>query len=189
MTLQRTLACRRSFTVLALLLFLAPAAAAAPGAPFASHRSEVSIVVYGTPEEVFDAMTGEVSGWWDHGFVEKPRSRYIDPKPGGGFYEWFDGGTKNGVLHATVIYADRGKLLRMSGPLGFSGESVNIVASWAYQKVGDSTRVTVTSNVSGALEDGAHTQVERVWQHFLVDRFKPWYEKGGHRRRGPARKP
>jgi hypothetical protein len=157
---------------------------AAPAPAVTAHTSEVSITVRGTPAEVYDAMTGEVSGWWDHGFVHKPRSRFIEAKPGGGFYEWFDGGSKNGVLHATVIYADRGKLLRMSGPLGFSGQSVNIVVSWAYAAVGDSTKVTVTSHVAGALEENAASQVERVWKHFIVDRFKPWYEQGGHRRRG-----
>ena len=35
---------------------------------------------------------------------------YIEPRPGGGFIEIFDD-EGNGVLHATVIYADRGKLL------------------------------------------------------------------------------
>ena len=173
---------------LALSVAVTTVAQAAPAPAVTAHRSEVSITVRGTPAEVYDAMTDEVSGWWDHGFVEKPRSRFIEAKPGGGFYEWFDAGSKNGVLHATVIYANRGKLLRMSGPLGFSGENVNLVVSWTYEAVGDSTRVTVTSNVSGALEESAPGQVESVWKHFIVDRFKPWYEQGGHKRRG-ARKP
>lgn len=159
-----------------------PAADAAPGLPLASGTTELTMTVKGTPEEVFDAMTGEISGWWDHGFAEKPKSRFIEAKPGGGFYEWFDG-QGNGVLHARVIYADRGKLLRMSGPFGFSGHASETVVSWKYEAAGESTRVLVTANYAGQMEPAWDAAIERVWRHFVVDRFKPWYEKGEHRKR------
>ena len=48
---------------------------------------EKNITVPGTPEEVFDAATGDISPWWDHSFSENPMRFYIEPKPGGGFYE------------------------------------------------------------------------------------------------------
>jgi uncharacterized protein YndB with AHSA1/START domain len=167
---------------------LAAAAFAEPKARQVDGWSiELGITVKGTPVEVYDAMTGDVLGWWDHGFAEKPKRRYIDARPGGGFMEIFDD-SGDGVQHATVIYAHRGKLLRFSGPLGFSGHATEMVTTWAYAASGDSTRVTVTCNVAGQSEPGWSNAVEQTWKHFIVDRFKPWYERGGHRARTAAPK-
>src|ERR1700728_1954901 len=72
------------------------------------------LILPASPEAVYDAMTGDISGWWDHSFSRHPKRLFVEPKPGGGFWEIFDD-AGNGVLHATVIYADRGKALRFTG--------------------------------------------------------------------------
>lgn len=64
----------------------------------------------GSPTEIYDAVTGDISGWWDHSFSDKPYKLYIEAKPGGGFYEIFNE-SGDGVKHATVTFADRGKRL------------------------------------------------------------------------------
>ena len=71
---------------------------------------EQELMVPGTPEIVYDAMTGDVSSWWDHTFSGSPERLIFEAKPGGGFIEDFGAG--QGALHATVIYADRGRVLR-----------------------------------------------------------------------------
>ena len=48
------------------------------------------IVLPGSPELIYDNITGDISGWWDHSFSEQPDSFFIEPFPGGGFYEYFD---------------------------------------------------------------------------------------------------
>ena len=134
------------------------------------------ITVPGSPAAVFDLFTGDVSPWWDHHFVEKPKKLYIDPKPGGGFYEIFDD-AGNGALHATVIYADRGKTLRMVGPLGLSGHPLDVVCSLDFGPAdGGGTRVTLTVRAAGEVQEGWGAVVEEVWKHFLVERFKPYAE-------------
>ncbi len=82
---------------------------------------EKELTLPGSPEVIYHAITGDISGWWDHSFSSSPAKFYIEPRPGGGFYEIIDE-SGDGVLHATVIYAQRGKLLRFDGPLGFSGK-------------------------------------------------------------------
>jgi hypothetical protein len=42
------------------------------------------------PEAVYDAATGDISGWWDHYTSEHPKKLYLEAKPGGGFYEIFN---------------------------------------------------------------------------------------------------
>ena len=87
---------------------------------YGAFAFEIITVLPGPPETVYDAITGDLSGWWDHTFSEKPARFYLEAKPGGGFWELFDD-EGNGVLHATVIYAHRPHLLRFDGPLGLSG--------------------------------------------------------------------
>jgi hypothetical protein len=130
----------------------------------------------GKPESVYDSITGDISGWWDHKFSENPAKFYIDPRPGGGFYEIFDE-TGDGVLHATVIYAHRGKLLRLDGPLGLSGKATNMVYSLYFEPAGaDSTSLRLEVHGSGEFEQNIPGLVESVWKHFLFDRFKPYVE-------------
>ena len=134
----------------------------------------------GTPEIIYDAITGDISGWWDHTFSEKPAKFYIDPKPGGGFYEIFDE-SGDGLQHATVIYADRGKLLRFDGPLGLSGYAIHIVTTYEFESVGsDSILLKFTLNAAGQMEKGWANVVDNVWHHFLFEQFKPYIESGKH---------
>jgi hypothetical protein len=136
------------------------------------------VTLPGTPEQIFDAATGDISGWWDHSFSGNPKKFYIEPKPGGGFYEIFDD-KGNGVLHATVIYSQRPKMIRFDGPLGLSGRAVQIVTTYEFSESGnDSTLMKVSVHGSGEMEEGMPSIVENVWEHFIYDRFKPYIEAG-----------
>jgi uncharacterized protein YndB with AHSA1/START domain len=138
------------------------------------------LILPASPEAVYDAATGDISGWWDHSFSERPKKLYIEAKPGGGFYEIFDD-AGNGVLHATVIYADRGKRIRFTGPLGFSGQTVTMVTTYDFLPDPAGTKMRLTCNVSGQIADGEDKTVDAVWHHFLVERLKPYIESGAYK--------
>ena len=141
---------------------------------------EHSLVLPGAPETIYDAISGDISGWWDHTFSEKPAKFVLEPKPGGGFWEIFSA-SGDGVKHAEVIYAQRGKLLRFDGPLGLSGHAVHMVCTYQFDAVGtDSTRLGFSAHASGEFEDGWPALVDGVWRHFLFERFKPYVETGKH---------
>jgi hypothetical protein len=151
--------------------------------PTGAFSVDLELVLPGAPETIYDAITGDISEWWDHSFTKSPRKFYIEPKPGGGFWEIIDD-TGDGVLHATVIYAQRGKLLRFDGPLGFSGKAVKMVHTYEFSHVGtDSTRLKLNVRASGEMEESWAGAVEQVWFHFLVERFKPYVESGRHLRK------
>lgn len=134
----------------------------------------------GTPEEIFDAVTGDISGWWDHSFSENPKKFFIEPKPGGGFWEIFDD-EGNGVKHATVIASDRGKLLRFDGALGLAGTAIHMVHTYTFTKVGeDSTNLKVSVHAAGEVDEGIPQIVESVWEHFIFEQLKPYIEAGKH---------
>ena len=138
------------------------------------------VVLPGTPEEIFDAVTGDISGWWDHSMSENPKEFYIEAFPGGGFYEIFDD-EGNGVLHATVIYADRGKLLRFDGPLGLSGMAIQFVTTYQFEAVGsDSTLFKVSVHAAGEMNENIPSIVESVWEHFIFEQLEPYIKDGKH---------
>jgi len=138
------------------------------------------VTLPGTPEVIFDVVTGDISGWWDHSFTDNPKEFYIEPIPGGGFYEIFDE-EGNGVLHARVIYADRGKLLRFDGPLGLSGQAIQIVTTYQFEPVGtDSTLFKVSVHAAGEVAEGIPAIVEKVWEHFIFEQLEPYIKSGKH---------
>ena len=139
---------------------------------------EQQLTLPGTTTQIYDAITGDISGWWDHTFSDKPYKLYIDAIPGGGFYEIFNAGG-DGVKHATVIYSDRGRMLRFDGPLGLSGKAVQMVTTYEFTAAGaDSTSLKLTVHGAGELEEGMPAIIESVWHHFLFERFKPYIESG-----------
>lgn len=167
----------------AILVFGGVAGAERRELPTGAFTVEFDLVLPGAPETIYDAITGDISEWWDHSFSKSPQRFYIEAKPGGGFWEIFDD-SGDGVLHATVIYAHRGKILRFDGPLGFSGKAVHMVHTCQFANVGtDSTRLDFSVRAAGEIDDGWAEAVEQVWWHFLVERFKPYVESGRHLRR------
>jgi hypothetical protein len=131
----------------------------------------------GDPVFVYDHLTGDISSWWDHSFSPEPYKLYIEARPGGGFYEIFDE-SGNGALHATVIYAERGKMLRMEGPLGLSGQAITLVCTYSLQASDDnSTLLTLSVNGSGEFTEETPDIVKEVWEHFLWEQFQPYIEE------------
>ena len=170
---------------------LAAAALALATVAAAEHRElptgaflvEYELVLPGAPETIYDAITGDISEWWDHSISDSPKQFYIEAKPGGGFWEIFDD-SGDGVRHATVIFARRGKTLRFEGPLGLSGKAIHMVHTYDFAHAGtDSTRLSLSVHAAGEMEDGLAEAVDQAWWHFLVERFKPYVESGRHLRR------
>ena len=64
----------------------APAAAENRSLETGAFAVQHEVVLPGTPEVIFDAISGDISGWWDHSFSGKPLKFYIEPRPGGGFF-------------------------------------------------------------------------------------------------------
>ena len=142
--------------------------------PYSVFAFSDSVDLRGSTTHVFEAVTGDISGWWDHSFSHKPYRLFIEPKPGGGFWEMFDD-KGNGVLHATVTYADRGKVLRFVGPLGLAGKALDMVSTYTLKSItADSTRLYLDVHAAGEITPGLEKVVHGVWVHFLVERLKPY---------------
>jgi uncharacterized protein YndB with AHSA1/START domain len=169
----------------AMILMAAGASAEVKSAAKGGFRIEQELILPASPNEVFDAATGDISAWWDHSFSGHPKKLYIEARPGGGFYEIFDD-AGNGALHATVIYADRGKRLRFTGPLGFSGRAIDVVTSYDLTAEGTGTKFHLTVTATGDVDEQLAAVVDGVWHHFLDERLKGYITSGEYKTHGKA---
>jgi len=142
--------------------------------PEGSFGFNQSFTVSGRPEEVYDALTGDISGWWDHSRSGHPSRMFIEARPGGGFYEMV-GNSGDGIMHARVTYAIRGKQLTLDGPLPFSEHAIEMRTTYTLEPVGDSTRVLLTVHAEGEVRPKWPARIERNWRHFIFERFIPYW--------------
>lgn len=140
--------------------------------PYGAFSFQESVQVPLSPLEAYHRFL-EVDAWWDHTFSGDPARFYIEPRPGGGFYEIFDE-EGHGVLHATVIFVAEGKTLRMRGPLGMTGYALDMVFTLDFAETETGTRVDLDVRGMGELEEGWAETIQGVWHHFLVERYQPY---------------
>lgn len=179
-----------------LLAFVLQASAAeTPPSAFEvqGFRSQSVIEIAAPREIVWQAATGDITGWWDHSFWDAPAVIFIDAQAGGSFFELEEfeihpdalttpRGPENGAVHARVIYADAPETLRLDGPLGLSGRAVQIVTTWTLAESADGagTVFSVDLSMAGEIDADLAEAVHRVWIHFIGERLKPYVEAGCH---------
>ena len=116
------------------------------------HVIEVSAPAW----SAYQVLTDRIGAWWDpqHTFSGRSANLTIEARPGGCFCEQLPGG--GGVRHMTVLYADPGKLLRLTGGLGPLQElAVSGTMTWAFmQQTGNKTTITFTYAVGGYAPGG-----------------------------------
>jgi len=171
--------------VVMALGFAGAASAEVKSAEKGKFRVEQELILPATPNEVYDAATGDISGWWDHSFSGHPKKLFIEARPGGGFYEIFDD-AGNGALHATVIYADRGKRLRYTGPLGFAGRAIDLVTTYDFAAVEGGTKFHLTVTATGDVDEALAGAIDGVWHHFLDERLKAYITSGDYKTHGKS---
>jgi len=143
--------------------------------PRGSFTFTDTFTVHGAPGAVYDALTGDVTPWWDHSVSGHRKKMYIEAKPGGGFFEMMDD-AGNGIRHAVVTYADRGKRLVMEGPLPFYGHPIDMLTMYELSPVHDRTQVVLTVRATGEIQPKWPARVEKTWRHFIYERFIPYWD-------------
>lgn len=140
-----------------VLMLLAGAAGAraevrdsAPG----GFTVENSVVVAATAGEAWDALVDDVDAWWprDHTWWGKDSTLVIEPRSGGCFCE--TAGDRE-ARHLVVVFADPGRVLRMTGGLGpLQGMGLDGTLEFRLAPVeGGGTRITLWYRVGGYTPD------------------------------------
>ena len=128
---------------------LAETSAVSPSGFLVTHHHEV----HATPQQVYEAI-GRIGRWWndEHSYSGHASNMSLNLVAGGCFCEAWE---QNSVQHAQVIQAWHGSLVRLQGALGpLQRLAVNGILTFAINKSGDKTLLTVTYNVAGNADAG-----------------------------------
>jgi uncharacterized protein YndB with AHSA1/START domain len=139
-------------------------------------RIEQEVVIAAEPERVFEAMTDGVNSWWAHGYQSPQSTVHLEPYAGGRFYEDF-GPERGSAFYATVTYWDRGKKLRLMGPMGMSGPVVGTMTFDLEPEAGG-TRVKLSHQIMGAVDEETRQGYTSGWQELLGDHLRRFVEEG-----------
>lgn len=139
--------------VFASVAFAATARADVVDSNAGAFTIRTTVTITKSADAVYDALV-KVAQWWNpaHTFSGQSSNLTLDAKPGGCFCERLAGG---GVQHMVVVYADRGKMLRMTGGLG-PLQQMPVAAVWtlSLEEKNGQTTLASTYAVSGYTKDG-----------------------------------
>ncbi len=140
-----------------------------------------SVEISASPLTVYDTMIKEIGHWWDsdHTFSGSSTNLSLRDEPGGCFCESL--GPDGGIRHGSVLFASRGKRLRLSGGLGPLQE-LAVIGTMTYELEPDEnrTRLTMVYRVGGYDPEGLAPLaplVDEVLRAQLM-RLKSYIEKG-----------
>lgn len=164
----------------AAVLLLAPGAGAEvvdAGATAFTVRTTVTIAR--NTAAVYDAFTQHIGEWWDasHTYSGVASNLSLAARAGGCFCEQLETG---GVEHMAVVYAERGKMLRLRGGLG-PLQALTVTGVWTLtlQEQNGKTMLESTYAVGGYTKDGLTALaplVDRVMTEQLT-RFQRFAER------------
>ena len=146
---------RLTMLICAGLLALAqPAAAEVVAAQADGFQVRETATVAASPGLVYAGL-GRIGAWWSprHTFSGQSRNLRLELRAGGCMCERLPGG--GSVLHQTVINADPGKVLRLSGGLGpMQALAVAAVTEWRITPESGGSKVVLTMTVGGYAPGG-----------------------------------
>lgn len=141
-----------------------------------TFKLEQEIVIEGSRERVFEALTKEVESWWQYRLAPQGTASKLSlsPELGGQFLETW--GDNQGALWGTVYYVNAPEEIRLQGHLGMRG-AVNSSYIYRLEKQGDHTVLKLTHTASGYIEDGWKESHEHGWKELLGKFLKEYVEK------------
>ncbi len=143
-----------------VLAFAGPAPGEVRSASDAGFEVTSVVDVAASPDAVYSLIVTP-GRWWDsaHTYSGDARNMAMEPRAGGCFCETVPakaGQPQGTVEHARVIYAQPGKLLRLSGALGpLQAEAVTGTLTFSLAPTAQGTRVELGYVVGGYVRSGA----------------------------------
>ncbi|SEQ16495.1 helix-turn-helix domain-containing protein [Piscibacillus halophilus] len=140
-----------------------------------SFKIEQEIKIKGSREEVFNALTTDISKWWTYSAFKGENTRLtLDATPGGLFMETNEDG---GALWGTVTYVKENQELRLNGLLGMKG-AVDSAYSYKLEEDGEYTILKLSHHAVGLLDPEWHQMHDEGWQELLDEFLKDYVENG-----------
>ncbi len=142
------------FASMMLCCFALAVSAEVTDTDLAGFSVQHKVTTTASPELLYAILTDDISQWWnaDHSYSGKGENLSLTAKAGGCFCEQLEQGS---VEHMRIVFADKGKRLRMMGGLGpLQSIAASGPLDWAIEPLNAGSQLTVTYHVSGYLKGG-----------------------------------
>ncbi|WLR47261.1 helix-turn-helix domain-containing protein [Halobacillus litoralis] len=139
-------------------------------------KIEQEVVIEGSREQVFQALTENVEDWWEFRIAPegKPSKLSLDPVLGGQFLEKW--GNDEGAVWGNVYYVNAPEEIRLIGHLGMQG-AVNSAYTYRLKEEHGSTTLQLTHTASGLIEEDWEQSHKEGWNHLLGTLLKNYVEQ------------
>lgn len=144
---------------------------------FGSMRIELEVRIAAPPDNVFEALAGDVSDWWGRPYVHSDGAKAIRVEPWVGGRCWEDQGNNEGALYATVVSVARPTELKMAGPFGMGGFCHSVV-TYTLEPKGKGTLLKVSHVAAGEIDEEAREQYSTGWEDLIKGRLVALLERG-----------
>jgi hypothetical protein len=141
--------------LLALFACAASARASIVDSTAAGFHVQTVVWVEAEPRVAYDRAVRGVARWWDRGHTYSgvARNLSIDARPGGCFCEKIP--PAGAIEHLSVVYVQRGQVIRMLGGLGPLQElGASGALTWQFERIEGRTRITWSYRVAGYSAQG-----------------------------------
>ncbi len=141
--------------VSAALLVAAPASAEVKSADDTGFSIAMTATVAASPDQLW-ATLSQIGRWWNpaHSWSGDGANLSLTPVAGGCFCEQLPK-SRGSVEHLRVVFADPGRMLRLTGGLGpLQSMAVAGVMDWTFKPAAGGTELSLRYTVSGAIPGG-----------------------------------
>jgi DNA-binding transcriptional ArsR family regulator/uncharacterized protein YndB with AHSA1/START domain len=142
-------------------------------------RIEQEILINGSREQVYKALTENIGDWWEFRLAPKgvPSTISVEPVPGGQFIEkWSE---REGALWGTVYYVNAPEEIRLHGHLGMRG-AVNSAYTYRLIEKDGGTALQLSHTASGLIEENWEQEHSEGWKHLLGNLLKNFVEQNNN---------
>jgi hypothetical protein len=143
------------FNLALIAAFVAQAEAKVADSSSGGFTIKHTMEVETAPAGAFRLFVEKIGAWWnsEHTYSGNSANLSIDARPNGCFCEKLR--ANGGIAHMTVLYAEPGKILRLSGGLGpLQAYAVSGAMTVQFSEVANRTLVDFTYTVGGYLPQG-----------------------------------
>ena len=130
-----------------------------------------SVHVNAPPDKAYEVLTAQVGQWWNpgHTYSRDARNLSLDARAGGCFCEKLANG--GSVMHLTVVYANPGQALRLSGAMG-PLQAWGLAGSWTWTLKADATGTQVSMQyAAGGYMQGGFEKMAPAVNGMMVEQI------------------
>ncbi len=151
--------------------------------PSQTMSLELEVIIDAPASQVFNALTRDIHRWWGSPYLvneERYRTLKLEAKLGGRMTEVWS--PSEGSVWGIVTELAKNERIEISGSMGMAG-AVWCKMGFDLEPVGKGTRLKMTHQGQGMIDEESAQGYLEGWQDLLGERLKSFCEKKGSKKK------